>query len=377
MQVNRMILEKIHAAVTMVIEQMTSRHPPAGLHRRRVAGDLAAGGPRGSRAAGDQGLSQRRHRRGRGHRGRRPPAGGGGLPGPDRHQDRRCSRSPASTATTPATGANGCTSCRSSSWLLRRRPPQGRLQEPWSRAAPRPAGGFRLAPLPARVPRLHRPGRSWPSCCRWSAPIGAIVNWRLVEQLGETAMNAYRLRWFAGSVVRDVSPFAVEKLHRRRRKRSPAAAPRGACRLDGGQIRGRDIRRPQRLGRAVATPGCADQRDDVVAPPRHPGDRQLGRSRPCPARWSAGPPTSPLWSRLSPREPRLEDADVTVGRRPVLEPVTADQAARQHAVGRDADAEVATGRQDGVLDATGDDRVLDLQVNDRMDGRRPPQGRGT
>lgn len=29
------------------------------------------------------------------------------------------------------------------------------------------------------------------------APVGAIVNWRLVEQLGETAMNAYRLRWFA------------------------------------------------------------------------------------------------------------------------------------------------------------------------------------
>ena len=30
------------------------------------------------------------------------------------------------------------------------------------------------------------------------APVGAIVNYRLVEQLGETAMNAYRLRWFAG-----------------------------------------------------------------------------------------------------------------------------------------------------------------------------------
>ncbi|MFA7263627.1 MAG: EcsC family protein [Caulobacter sp.] len=29
------------------------------------------------------------------------------------------------------------------------------------------------------------------------APVGAIVNWRLVEQLGETAMNAYRLRWFS------------------------------------------------------------------------------------------------------------------------------------------------------------------------------------
>ncbi|MDP2260479.1 MAG: EcsC family protein [Caulobacter sp.] len=29
------------------------------------------------------------------------------------------------------------------------------------------------------------------------APIGAIVNFRLIEQLGTTAMNAYRARWFA------------------------------------------------------------------------------------------------------------------------------------------------------------------------------------
>ncbi|MDP1631066.1 MAG: EcsC family protein [Caulobacter sp.] len=28
------------------------------------------------------------------------------------------------------------------------------------------------------------------------APVGAFVNFRLLEQLGETAMNAYRLRWF-------------------------------------------------------------------------------------------------------------------------------------------------------------------------------------
>jgi EcsC protein family len=28
------------------------------------------------------------------------------------------------------------------------------------------------------------------------APVGAIVNYKLIEQLGETAMNAYRLRWF-------------------------------------------------------------------------------------------------------------------------------------------------------------------------------------
>lgn len=30
------------------------------------------------------------------------------------------------------------------------------------------------------------------------APIGAAVNWRLLERLGETAINAYRLRWLGG-----------------------------------------------------------------------------------------------------------------------------------------------------------------------------------
>jgi hypothetical protein len=30
------------------------------------------------------------------------------------------------------------------------------------------------------------------------APIGAIVNWRLLERLGETAMNGYRMRWLEG-----------------------------------------------------------------------------------------------------------------------------------------------------------------------------------
>jgi hypothetical protein len=34
------------------------------------------------------------------------------------------------------------------------------------------------------------------------APIGAIVNFRLIEQLGATAMNAYRLRWFASAPSR-------------------------------------------------------------------------------------------------------------------------------------------------------------------------------
>ena len=31
------------------------------------------------------------------------------------------------------------------------------------------------------------------------APIGAVVNWRLVERLGETVMMACRMRWLAGA----------------------------------------------------------------------------------------------------------------------------------------------------------------------------------
>lgn len=29
------------------------------------------------------------------------------------------------------------------------------------------------------------------------APVGAVVNWRLTQRLGETAMNGYRMRWLA------------------------------------------------------------------------------------------------------------------------------------------------------------------------------------
>ena len=52
------------------------------------------------------------------------------------------------------------------------------------------------------------------------------------------------------------------------------------------------------------------------------------------------------------------------GRR--LGPVAADQAARQHAIGGDADAELAAGGQDRLLDAARDQRIFDLQVDDRM-----------
>ncbi len=30
------------------------------------------------------------------------------------------------------------------------------------------------------------------------APIGAVVNFKLTDRVGEAAMNAYRMRWFAG-----------------------------------------------------------------------------------------------------------------------------------------------------------------------------------
>ncbi len=30
------------------------------------------------------------------------------------------------------------------------------------------------------------------------APVGAVVNYRLLHKLGETAIEAYRMRWFAG-----------------------------------------------------------------------------------------------------------------------------------------------------------------------------------
>jgi hypothetical protein len=33
------------------------------------------------------------------------------------------------------------------------------------------------------------------------APVGAVVNYRLLDKLGETAIEAYRMRWFAGGRV--------------------------------------------------------------------------------------------------------------------------------------------------------------------------------
>jgi hypothetical protein len=54
-------------------------------------------------------------------------------------------------------------------------------------------------------------------------------------------------------------------------------------------------------------------------------------------------------------------------------PVTADQASRQHAVGGDPDPELTARLQQFAFDVAGDERVLDLQVIDRVHRMSPPQ----
>ena len=84
------------------------------------------------------------------------------------------------------------------------------------------------------------------------------------------------------------------------------------------------------------------------------------------------PPTSlALASRFAP---------VSRGRwvRASLAPIgLAEQPAREHAVQRRADAELREHREDRVLRITARDRVLDLEIGDGMDLRRPPDRLGT
>jgi hypothetical protein len=68
-------------------------------------------------------------------------------------------------------------------------------------------------------------------------------------------------------------------------------------------------------------------------------------------------------------EARAEAAEVARRQLAVGAPVAAEQAAREHAVGGHADPELAQRGQDLGLDAARDQRVLDLQVADRVNGR--------
>ena len=56
--------------------------------------------------------------------------------------------------------------------------------------------------------------------------------------------------------------------------------------------------------------------------------------------------------------------------------MAADQAARQHAISGDADAELTAGLQDVAFDAALDQRIFDLEIDDRMHGMRAADGVG-
>ena len=63
-------------------------------------------------------------------------------------------------------------------------------------------------------------------------------------------------------------------------------------------------------------------------------------------------------------------------RRPLLRPVPGEEPAGEDAVRGHSDAELAAGGQDLVLDPTREERVLDLQVGDGVDGVRAADGLG-
>jgi hypothetical protein len=137
--------------------------------------------------------------------------------------------------------------------------------------------------------------------------------------------------------------------------------------LDRGQILGDegDLEGAQRLGETVAAPGT-HQRHDVAAPREHPRDGQL-RDGDAPG---LGDPAQRLdQGQVAPQvltgEPGQGRAEIRLTR-PHRAPMTRDQAAGQHTISGDTHAELTGGRQQRVLDAAGDQRVLDLHVTDRV-----------
>ena len=106
---------------------------------------------------------------------------------------------------------------------------------------------------------------------------------------------------------------------------------------------------------------------DPLAAGEHPGDRDLRDRRALLLGDRA--------KRLDELEVALEVLAAEAGRvaaevrgagLAVAAPVAAEQPARENAVGGDADPELLAGRQDLGLDPARDQRVLDLQVADRM-----------
>ena len=148
--------------------------------------------------------------------------------------------------------------------------------------------------------------------------------------------------------------------------------------LDPGEVLWRqvEVERSERLGQPL-TATRPDQRNDGRAAGQHPGDRDLCDRRALRIRDRA--------QRLDERkvavevvaaEPREVRTEVALSRGPFLRPMAAQETARQDAVSGDADAELATGRQDLRFDSAREERLLDLQVGDRMDGMGAAHGVG-
>src|SRR4051794_37439066 len=161
---------------------------------------------------------------------------------------------------------------------------------------------------------------------------------------------------------------AVEHLHLLLRVAIAGGGARGDSGLDPLAVLGRQLdgERAERLVEAVTAPG-ADQRHDVVAAIEHPGDGEL-RDGDAALAGDRAQRLDELEVALDValREAWAVGAEVA-GALGAGRPVAADEAAGEHAVGGDADAELPAGRKDLGLDAPADQRVLDLQIADRRD----------
>ena len=132
---------------------------------------------------------------------------------------------------------------------------------------------------------------------------------------------------------------------RRRARRAPRSAARGVRAPTSGTMSS-----PRDSTQAIAICATVD--------PASLGDRRAA-PRPAPGCASRFSP----WKRGRVRRGSRRPASSRSAR-----PVAADQPAREHAVGGHADAELPARGQDLVLDAARDQRVLDLQVADRVHG---------
>src|SRR5690606_10955593 len=148
--------------------------------------------------------------------------------------------------------------------------------------------------------------------------------------------------------------------------------------LDGGQLLLGELDLAGGEGLGQPGPGAgADERHDVLALGGDPGDGGLrGGDALVLGDAAQGVGQRQVVAQVLALEAGAVGAEVVGGEVAAGVPVAAEQAARQHAVGGDADAQAAGDRQDLGLDVARQQGVLDLQVADRVDGRGAAQRRG-